>query len=76
MGGGSRHTRNAIVEAATTTIRQDKRMCRIYARIKRRRGASKAKVAVEHHMLEMTWHILAKNKSYRSQPAMLLGAGS
>ena len=50
--------RNAIVEAATITIQYDPRMQNIYERVKKRRGAQKAKVAVARHLLEIIWHML------------------
>ncbi len=64
---GSVWMRNAIVEAATITIQHDPRMQRIYERIKKRRGAQKAKVAVARHMLEIIWYMLTNNEEYRTQ---------
>ena len=64
---GSAWMRNAIVEAATTTARRDERMRRIYERIRRRRGAMKARVAVARHMLEIIWHMPTDNEEYRTQ---------
>ncbi len=59
---GSVWMRNAIVEAATITIQYDPRMQRIYERVKKRRGAQKAKVAVALHMLEIIWYMLTKRR--------------
>lgn len=64
---GSTWMRNAIVEAATTTIRHDRRMKGIYERIRKRRGAKKAKIAVARHMLEIIWHMLTNGEEYRTQ---------
>ena len=68
---GSVWMRNAIVEAAATTARHDERMKRIYERIRRRRGAMKARVAVARHMLEIIWHMLTNNGEYRTQDRRL-----
>ena len=68
---GSVWMRNAIVEAAATTARHDERMKRIYERIRRRRGAMKARVAVARHMLEIIWHMLTNNEEYRTQNRQL-----
>ena len=68
---GSVWMRNAIVEAATTTARHDERMRKIYERIRRRRGAMKARVAVARHMLEIIWHMLTNNEEYRTQNRQL-----
>ena len=64
---GSVWMRNAIVEAAATTIRHDERMRKIYERIRKRRGAMKARVAVARHMLEIIWHMLTNGEEYRTQ---------
>lgn len=66
-GQGSTWLRNAVVEAANTTIRHDERMGKIYDRIAKRRGGNKARVAVARHMLEIAWHLLKKNEEYRTQ---------
>ena len=55
---GSVWLRNAIVEASATTIRYDKRRGEIHKRIRKRRGAMKARVAVARHLLEIIWHML------------------
>ena len=64
---GSVWLRNAIVEASATTIRYDKRMGEIHKRIRKRRGAMKARVAVARHLLEIIWHMLTNNEPYRTQ---------
>ena len=64
---GSVWMRNAIVEAATITIQYDPRMQNIYERVKKRRGAQKAKVAVARHLLEIIWYMLTYNEEYRTQ---------
>ncbi|MBI5146096.1 MAG: IS110 family transposase [Thaumarchaeota archaeon] len=50
---GSAWLRNAMVEAANTTIRFDPRMKSFYSRIAKRRGTQKAKVATARQMLEI-----------------------
>src|SRR5947209_16214435 len=53
---GSRWLRNAVVEAAGTTLRCDERLGKFYERIAARRGPQKAKVAVAKEMLVIIWH--------------------
>ncbi|MEO9310389.1 MAG: transposase [Nitrososphaera sp.] len=55
---GSAWLRNAMVEAANTTIRFDPRMKSFYLRIAKRRGKQKAKVAAARQILEIIWHML------------------
>jgi transposase len=55
---GSAWLRNAMVEAANTTIRFDPRMESFYLRIAKRRGKQKAKVAAARQILEIIWHML------------------
>ena len=68
---GSVWIRNSIVKAATTTARHDERMRKIYERIRRRRGAMKARVAVARHMCKIIWHMLTNNEEYRTQDRQL-----
>jgi len=64
---GSAWLRNAMVEAANTTIRFDPRMESFYSRIAKRRGKQKAKVAAARQMLEIIWHMLSNSEEYRTQ---------
>jgi len=64
---GSAWLRNAMVEAAHTTIRFDPRMESFYSRIAKRRGKQKAKVAAARQMLEIIWHMLNNSEEYRTQ---------
>lgn len=64
---GSVWLRHAMVDSATSASRYDDRMHEIHTRIAKRRGRAKAKVAVARHMLEIIWHMLKKNESYRTQ---------
>ncbi len=64
---GSAWLRNAMVEAANTTIRFDPRMKSFYTRIAKRRGKQKAKVATARQMLEIIWHMLNNMEAYRTQ---------
>jgi len=64
---GSTWLRNAMVEAATTTIRFDPRMEAFYSRIAKRRGKKKAKVAAARQMLEIIWYMLKNSEEYRTQ---------
>ena len=64
---GSPWLRHAMVEAARTCVRHDKRMGDIYKRVEARQGDLKALVAVARHMLEVCWHMAANNKPYKAQ---------
>lgn len=83
-GGGTARTgspwlRHAMVEAARTAVRHDKRMEGIYKRIGMRQGEMKATVAVARHMLEICWHMTVNNEPYRTQdrePAGRSGPGA
>ncbi|MEO9309588.1 MAG: IS110 family transposase, partial [Nitrososphaera sp.] len=59
--------RNAMVEAANTTIRFDPRMESFYLRIAKRRGKQKAKVAAARQILEIIWHMLSNMEEDRTQ---------
>jgi transposase len=62
---GPAHLRTALVEAAWVSIRRVPRYADIYDRIKTRRGAQKAIVAVARHMLEDMFVMLKKNEDFR-----------
>lgn len=64
---GSKWLRNAMVEAANTTIQHDTRIGDFYSRIAARRGPQKAKVAAAKEMLVISWHMLTKMEPYRTQ---------
>ncbi len=64
---GSAWLRNAMVEAANTTVRFDERMGSFYFRIAKRRGKQKAKVAAARQMLAIIWYMLTNSEEYRTQ---------
>ncbi len=65
---GSAWLRNAMVEAANTTIRFDPRMESFYSRIAKRRGKQKARIAAARQMmLEIIWYMLTNMEEYRTQ---------
>lgn len=64
---GSAWLRNAMVEAANTTIRFDSRIESFYSRIANRRGKQKAKIAAARQMLEIIWYMLTNSEEYRTQ---------
>ena len=64
---GSTWLRHAMVEAARTAVRRDRRMEGIYERIERRQGEMRALVGVARHMLEICWHMTVNNEPYRMQ---------
>ena len=64
---GSKMLRWIMVEAARTAVRHDERMRRFYERVKRRRGDSKAIVAVACKMLKIIWFTLTRREPYQSR---------
>jgi transposase len=61
---GSGILRWAIIEAAQTAVRYDAKFCEFYARVKARRGGSKAIVAVANKMLKIVWVMLVRREVY------------
>jgi len=62
---GSAHLRSVLVEAAWTAIRRVPRYFHLYERIKERRGAQTAIVAVARRMLEDMFVMLKKEEAFR-----------
>jgi len=62
---GSRVLRWIMVQSARQAVRHDERFEAYYERIQRRKGDSKAVVAVAKEMLVVVWYMLTKQEEYR-----------
>lgn len=63
---GGRHLRRTLIEAARAGVRtKDTYLTAHYRRIARRRGDSKAIVAVAHTILTVAWHLLSTGETYQ-----------
>jgi len=61
---GSSMARWLLAQVAYQALRQDKRLREWFKRIKRRRGASIARVAVMRKLATVIWHMLNSGKTY------------
>ncbi len=62
---GSKWLRGALIEAAKAASRtKDTYLAAQYARLRVRRGANRASVAVAHSILTATWHMLQNGELY------------
>ncbi len=61
---GSSMARWLLSQVAYQALRQDKRLREWFKRIKRRRGASIARVAVMRKLATIIWHMLSTGKAY------------
>ncbi len=61
---GSSMARWLLSQVAYQALRQDKRLREWFKRIKRRRGASIARVAVMRKLATIIWHMLSQGKTY------------
>jgi transposase len=61
---GSSMARWLLAQVAYQALRQDARLRNWFKRIKRRRGASIARVAVMRKLATIIWHMLSKRKTY------------
>jgi transposase len=61
---GSSIARWLLAQVAYQALRQDKRLREWFKRIKRRRGASIARVAVMRKLATVIWHMLSQGKTY------------
>ena len=61
---GSSMARWLLAQVAYQALKQDKCLREWFKRIKRRRGASIARVAVMRKLATIIWHMLSKGKSY------------
>jgi len=65
MGNG--WLRWALVEAAWPAIRKSPRLRAFYERVKRQRGANKAKVAVARKLCELVWYVWTEKRAYQER---------
>jgi transposase len=65
---GSQLVRYLLNQAATHVLRFDGTMRNWFKRIKRRRGAKIARVAVMRRLATILWHMLKKQQKYSYQP--------
>lgn len=68
---GQAHARALLVEAAHSAIRVPGPLRAFYQRIRARRGAQIAIVAVARKLAVLAWHLLTHDADYRWQPASL-----
>jgi transposase len=62
---GSRMVRFLLNQAVVKVLRFDAEMRAWFKRIKKRRGAKIARVAVMRRLVTIIWHMLKKKKKYR-----------
>ena len=61
---GSSMARWLLAEVTIKVLRKDARLREWFKRLKRRRGASIARVAVMRKLATIIWHMLSKRKTY------------
>jgi transposase len=61
---GSSHARHLLVEAAWQTVRSPGPMRAFYERVRARRGAHVAAVAVARKLAVLIWHMVTKGEDY------------
>jgi transposase len=61
---GSSMARWLLAQVAYQALKQDKPLREWFKRIKRRRGASIARVAVMRKLATVIWHMLSSGKTY------------
>jgi transposase len=62
---GSAHARGLLVEAAHSAVRTPGPLHSFFARLRARRGAQKAIVAVARKLAVISWHVLRSGQPYR-----------
>lgn len=65
---GQAHARALLIEAAHAAVRTPGPLAGFYLRIKRRRGAGVAIVAVARKLAVLVWHLLTKDTDYAWSP--------
>lgn len=69
---GNNHARHLLVEAAWQTVRSPGPMRAFYERVRARRGAHIAAVAVARKLAVLIWHMLTKGEDYAWGRPMLM----
>ena len=60
-----------LAQVTHKVLRKDARLREWFKRIKRRRGASIARVAVMRKLATIIWHMLTKRNTYAAVPGVL-----
>jgi transposase len=71
---GQAHARAMLIEAAHAAVRCPGPLAGFYVRIKRRRGAGVAIVAVARKLAVLVWHLLTADVDYAWSPPSVTGA--
>jgi transposase len=72
---GDRYIRWAMVEAAYQATRQDMALADWYRRLKLKKGAAVARVAVARKLLYSVWYVLTRQEPYRFRPLRMYHPG-
>jgi len=65
---GQAHARGLLIEAAHSSVRTPGPLRAFYLRVKSRRGANVAVVAVARKLAVLAWHLLTSDADYRFSP--------
>ena len=65
---GQTHARSLLIEAAHSSVRTPGPLRAFYLRVKARRGANVAVVAVARKLAVLAWHLLSHDTDYRFSP--------
>lgn len=65
---GQAHARSLLIEAAHSSVRTPGPLRAFYLRVKARRGANVAVVAVARKLAVLAWHLLTHDTDYRFSP--------
>lgn len=71
---GSSMARWLLAQVTTNVLRKDARLREWFKRVKRRRGASVARVAVMRKLATLIWHMLSKHRTYAECRAIATAA--
>jgi len=63
--GGRKYLKWGLIEAARTACWKDPWLAGFYRRLKKRKGAGKATVAVARKLITIVWHVLTEDRPYR-----------
>ncbi len=66
---GQAHARGLLIEAAQSAVRTPGPLRACYLRIRSRRGANVAVVAIARKLAVLAWHLLSRDEDYRFSPA-------
>jgi transposase len=63
-GGGRKLLKWALIEASHTAVRRDSYFAAVFHKLARKKGNSKAYVAVAHKMAKVVWKVLTERLPY------------